>query len=202
MSILAVSLLYLKTGILRAFQLETDHSLFWCCETQRMSAHSKGARNSVQLKDHRRATWTIILQNCSITVHCLAVNRAHCKWFSIGFIPYLLQALRLYECHQKTQCHKRPLCKTADAVFSTLWNILMTLSVRGAGSSHRDPVLESMGTDLNNPPFSRSPGCFHAHLLTSGTRSRCPFSTNTLTTPTTASTLTETHTLHYTQCDS
>lgn len=113
----------------------------------------------------------------SITVHCFAGNRAHCEWFSIGFILYLLWAVELYECHQKTVCHKRAPCKTTCAVFSTPWNILMTLSVRGAGSSHRDPVLESVGTDLNNPHFTRSPGGFHAHLLTAGTRSCCPFST-------------------------
>lgn len=64
----------------------------------------------------------------------------------------------------------------------------MTLSARRAGSSHRDPALETVGTDLNNPHFSRSPGGFHAHLLTAGARSCCPFSTSL--------TLTETHT-HY-----
>lgn len=157
------------------------------------------ARNPLQLKDHGQTTWIITIQNYFITVHCFTVNQAHCRCFSSGFILYLLRALRLYECHQKTLCHKRPLCKTADAVFSTPWNILMTLSVRGASSSHRDPALESVGADLNNPPFSCSPGRFHAHLLTAGTRSCCPFSTNTLTTLTTASTLTETHTLHYTR---
>lgn len=67
----------------------------------------------------------------------------------------------------------------------------MTLSARGADSSHRDPVLESVGADLNNPPFSGSPGRFHAHLLTAGMRSSCPFSTNTLTTLTTGSTRTK-----------
>lgn len=131
----------------------------------------------------------------SITVHWFAGNRAPCKWFSIGFILGLLWAVGLYDCQQKTVWHKRALCKTACAVFSTPWNILMTLSARRAGSSHRDPTLETVGTDLNNPHFSRSPGGFHAHLLTAGVRSCCPFSTSL--------TLTETHThthtiLHYT----
>lgn len=122
----------------------------------------------------------------SITVHWFAGNRAPCKWFSIGFILGLLWAVGLYDCQQKTVWHKRALCKTACAVFSTPWNILMTLSARRAGSSHRDPTLETVGTDLNNPHFSRSPGGFHAHLLTAGVRSCCPFSTSL--------TLTETHT--------
>lgn len=129
----------------------------------------------------------------SITVHWFAGNRAPCKWFSIGFILGLLWAVGLYDCQQKTVWHKRVLCKTACAVFSTPWNILMTLSARRAGSSHRDPTLETVGTDLNNPHFSRSPGGSHAHLLTAGVRSCCPFSTSL--------TLTETHThtiLHYT----
>lgn len=129
----------------------------------------------------------------SITVHWFAGNRAPCKWFSIGFILGLLWVVGLYDCQQKTVWHKRVLCKTACAVFSTPWNILMTLSARRAGSSHRDPTLETVGTDLNNPHFSRSPGGSHAHLLTAGVRSCCPFSTSL--------TLTETHThtiLHYT----
>lgn len=70
----------------------------------------------------------------SITVHCIA---ARCKWFSIGFILYLLWAVDLYEYYQKTVCHVE---KTACAVLSTPWNILMTLSVRGAGSSRRYPA--------------------------------------------------------------
>lgn len=68
--------------------------------------------------------------------------------------------------------------------------------MRGAGLSHRDQVFESVSTDLNNPPFSRSPGCFHARLLTAGTRSCCPFSTDTPAAPATVSTPTETQTLH------
>lgn len=34
----------------------------------------------------------------------------------------------------------------------------MTLSERGAGSSHRDPALKSVGTDLNNSTLHLLPG--------------------------------------------
>lgn len=81
--------------------------------------------------DHNNA---LLLNNCSL------LRRQPSSVRVIFYLFHTPSTVDLYECHQKMPCHRRALCETADAVFSTLGNILMTLSARDAGSSRRDPA--------------------------------------------------------------